>query len=437
MKSIKINQSSILKTLGFESLNKMQKATQVATHKNNNVILLAPTGSGKTLAYLLSILSKLKQKNEVQALIIAPTRELVLQIESVLKQMKLDLKVNSCYGGHPFSIERKNFSVPPSILVGTPGRIKDHIERATFDTSSITQLVFDEFDKSLEFGFTNELKFITKQLDNVQHKILVSATKTIELPDYLDFDNPYTIEFEEKEKASLSIQKIIVPKDEKLEGLIAVLNNLKKGQNAIVFSNHRDACDRISEQLDNRGIIYALFHGGLEQKQREFELTKFRNGSVQVLVATDIAARGIDIPDLDYVIHYQIPYKEDSFIHRNGRTARMKASGTSILILTEEDYVPEYLDEDPSLFDLKENARIGKPDYITLHINKGKKDKISKFDLVGYFLQFDFMKKDDLGLMEVNDFDSFIAIKREKANLTIKASQGKKLKKKSPKISIA
>lgn len=433
MKSIEINQEEILKNLGFTSLNKIQKASQAT---KNNLMLHAPTGSGKTLAYLLSALPGLKNSNTVQVLILAPTRELVLQIESVIKQMKLGIKVNACYGGHPFSTERKNLSVPPAVMVGTPGRVKDHIERETFETKNITQLIFDEFDKSLEFGFTKEMKFITEHLRNVKRKILVSATKAIEVPEYLDFKNPRIIEGEEKDTPTLQLQKVIFPKEEKLTGLISVLHQLRERQNAIVFANHRDACDRISEQLDEQKIDYALFHGGLEQEQREFELTKFRNGSTQVLIATDIAARGIDIPDLDYVIHYQIPYKEDSFVHRNGRTARMKASGTSIIILAEGDYIPEYIKEDPLLFEIKEGTSINKPHYKTLHLNKGRKDKINKIDLVGFFLQFDFMNKEDLGLIEVKDHDSFIAIKSKKARLVANSSDGKRIKKKLARVSV-
>ncbi len=433
----KINQGDILNNLGIESLNKMQESTIVASKNNENLLLLAPTGSGKTIAYLLSFLPKIESKYGVQALILAPTRELVLQIETVLKQMKLPIKVNASYGGHPFSIERKNFSTPPAILVGTPGRIQDHIERKTFDPTAISQLVFDEFDKSLEFGFSSQMEFIVSQLSNVKNQILVSATQNIEIPKYLNLHESHTINFSKESMGSLSLYQIIVPKDEKPEGLLQILSGIQQGENAIVFVNHRDACERIAEHMDYFRMEYSMFHGGLKQEQRELQLTKFRNGSTQVLIATDIAARGIDIPKLDYVIHYQIPPQENSFLHRNGRTARMKASGTSIIIRTTLDNLPSYLPDEPKLLEIKKDQQIVKPEWVTFYIAKGKKDKINKIDLVGFFLQFDFMKKDDLGLIEVKDYSAYVAIKRDKSNALLKASQKKKIKNKTTRIGLA
>lgn len=437
MTIVKINQAEILNNLGIESLNMMQESTINASKKNKNLLLLAPTGSGKTLAYLLSILPKIESKSGVQALILAPTRELVLQIETVLKQMKLTIKVNSSYGGHQFSIERKNFSTPPAILVGTPGRIQDHMERKTFDPTTISQLVFDEFDKSLEFGFSSQMEFIVSQLANIKNQILVSATQNIDIPKYINLHEPQTINFSKESAGSLSLRQIIVPKDEKPEGLLHILSSIQQGENAIVFVNHRDACERISEHLNYHRMEYSMFHGGLKQEQRELQLTKFRNGSTQVLIATDIAARGIDIPKLDYVIHYQIPPQENSFLHRNGRTARMKASGTSILIRTSIDSLPSYLHDEPKLFEIKKPQQIVKPEWVTFYIAKGKKDKVNKIDLVGFFLQFDFMKKDDLGLIEVKDYSAYVAIKREKSNALLKASQNKKIKNKTTRIRLA
>jgi len=432
------NQTTIVNNLGIDALNEMQEATLAAAKKHSKVMLLAPTGSGKTLAYLLSILSKLDEEKEgVQALILAPTRELVLQIESVLKQMKLPVKVNACYGGHLFSIERKNFSVPPSILVGTPGRIKDHIERGTFDPETISHVVFDEFDKALELGFTGQMKYITSQLYQVKDKILVSATNSIEIPYYLDFDDHHVVEADRMDAPAIQIKKVVTPKGEKLEGLLKIIKSLTAGQNAIVFANHRDACDRIAEFLDQHDVIYSRFRGGLEQDERESQLTKFRNGSAQVLISTDIASRGIDIPDLDYVIHFQIPPQENTFVHRNGRTARMKATGTCVLILSETDYLPKYLPYQPEELLLESHSENIKPPFATLHINKGKKHKVNKIDLVGFFLQFDFLSKEDLGLIEVKDFFSYVAVNRDKYEQALEASKNQKIKRKAIKVSLA
>ncbi|MCF8373807.1 MAG: DEAD/DEAH box helicase [Bacteroidales bacterium] len=433
----KINHEEILNNLGFELMNEMQKATLEASANHENLILLAPTGSGKTLAYLLSLLPKINDKPGVQVLILAPTRELVLQIESVLKLMKLPLKVNASYGGHPFSVERKNFSEPPAILAGTPGRIQDHLQRNTFDPNTISQVVFDEFDKSLEFGFSTQMEYIVGQLTNVKSQILVSATQNIEIPGYLKLQKPHTIDFSEEEKGELRLRQIVVPKDEKPEGLLRVLSSMKKGENAIVFVNHREACDRISEYLTICKAAYSIFHGGLKQEQRELELTKFRNGSSSVLISTDIAARGIDIPDLDYVIHYQLPPQENVFLHRNGRTARMKALGTSILIRTTLDPLPSYLKDEPEIFELKEGQPMAQPDWVTFYIGKGKKDKVNKIDLVGFFLQFDFMSKEDLGLIEIKDFSAYVAIRGNKSKALLNAVQNTKIKNKTTRIELA
>lgn len=437
MKILNTTKEKILENLGFQDLNVMQKSTLDASKDNSNVLLLAPTGSGKTVAFILSVLPKITREKGVQVLIIAPTRELVLQIESVLKKMKLSVKVNACYGGHSFQQEKKNFSTPPTILVGTPGRILDHMERKTFDTISVEHLVFDEFDKSLEFGFSNQMEGIMSYLPNANSKILASATKSIEIPEFIYFKDYFTVSSDFKTEGALELKQIFVEKEEKLEGLLSILNQMTAKQNAIVFVNHREACDRISEHLEEHDVVFATFHGGLEQDNRESSLTKFRNGSAQVLIATDIAARGIDIPELDYVIHYQLALQESTFTHRNGRTARMKASGTSILLRTFGDFLPPYLKEEPATFPIDPTKRIEKPEWVTFYIGKGKKDKISKFDLVGFFLQFDFMRKTDLGLIEVKDFFGHVAISRAKSQRIFKVVQNKKIKSKTVKIQYA
>lgn len=431
------SQEEILKNLGFTELNPMQEATIEAAKKHADLLLLAPTGSGKTAAYLLSILPKMTNQNGVQVLILVPTRELAIQIETVIKQMKLSWKVNACYGGHPFSVERKNFIHPPEILVGTPGRIQDHIQRETFDVKGINYIIFDEFDKSLEFGFSNQMEFIRKQLPNVKGQFLVSATQRIEIPAYIGIDHVHELNFSEEEKGTLHLKQMLVSKEEKPEGLLQVINQLEEGGNALVFVNHREACDRIAEYFDIFKMSYSIFHGGLEQDQRELELCKFRNGSSQVLLATDIASRGIDIPELDYVIHYQIPPQETVFTHRNGRTARMKASGTAIIIRTQTDKLPSYLSEEPETIELKELREPSPSPWVTLYVGKGKKDKINKMDLVGFFLQFDFMEKADVGLIEVKDYAAYVAVKRSKYEKLLAASKGKKMKNKQPKIDLA
>lgn len=432
-----IQQKEIIHNLGFEGLNEIQKATVEASEKKPDLMLLAPTGSGKTVAYILGFLDKIKEGRGVQVLILAPTRELVLQIETVLRNMKLPWKVNAAYGGHPFSVEKNNFIQPPEILVGTPGRVQDHLQRETLDASDIQYVVYDEFDKSLEFGFSDQMEFIRRKMLNIKGQTLVSATNDIDIPAYLRFFNYKTLDFTNNEANLLSIKQIIVPKDQKPEGLLQFINSLDKDKNVLVFVNHRDACDRIGDYFRIFKMSYSVFHGGLEQSQRELELTKFRNGSSRVLLATDIASRGIDIPELDYVIHYQISPQETVFTHRNGRTARMKASGTALLVRSESDKLPEYLDEEPETLTFPKDCPVIPAEWVTLFIGKGKKDKMNKMDLVGFFLQFDFMNKEDLGLIEVKDFCAWVAVKKSRSNQLLKASKGLKIKRMQPKIALA
>jgi len=431
-----MNTGTILKHLGFSELNDMQISTMKISENNLDLLLLAPTGSGKTLAFVLSALPYLTPEKGIQLLILAPTRELVLQIESVIKAMKLPVKTNVAYGGHAFSVERNNFTEPPTILVGTPGRVEDHLNRKTFKPGSITHIIFDEFDKSLEFGFTNQMESIMRRLPNVERHTLVSATDAISIPDFLNLPNIKKIDFQNDTKPSLSFQQITVPKDEKVEGLIKVLGRLKGGENALVFVNHRDAVERIGEYLSTMDASFAVFHGGLKQEQRELELVKFKNGSANILIATDIAGRGIDIPDLNFVIHYQMPNSNAIFTHRNGRTARMKAEGTVILIHTNEDPHFDYIEDEIEQIQIKDFKPIENTKWDTLYIGKGKKDKINKMDLVGFFLSLDFMTKADLGLIVVKDFVAYVAINSKLTKQVLNKYSKAKIKNKTVKVQL-
>ncbi|MFD1550594.1 ATP-dependent helicase [Putridiphycobacter roseus] len=431
-----MNTQSILKNLNIETLNAMQLAAVEASKTSQNMLLLSPTGSGKTLAFLLSSLPGIKADEGIQLLILVPTRELVLQIESVMRAMKLNLKISTAYGGHAFKVEQNNLIDPPAILIGTPGRVDDHLKRRTFDPATITKIVFDEFDKSLEFGFTNEMEYILRKLKNLSHKFLVSATAAIQIPSFVALPNLKTIDFQSVEKPNFEFKELTVLADEKLSGLVMILSRMKKGENALVFVNHRDAADRIGVFLNEFNVAYALFHGGLKQEQREFELIKFRNGSANVLVATDIAGRGIDIPDLSTVIHYQLPTTKEVFTHRNGRTARMKGEGTVVMIRTGDENILDYTDENVKSLQLSEIKAIYPPEWTTFYIGKGKKDKINKMDIVGFMMQFDFMKKEDLGLIEVKDYFAYAAVKSQHAKKLAAQCVKAKIKNKTVKVEI-
>src|ERR1700712_201455 len=396
-----------LANLKITALNQMQHAALDAA-KKGDVVLLSPTGSGKTLGFLLPLLSLLDEKvPTVQALILVPSRELALQIEQVFKTIGSGFKVNCCYGGHPVKIERNNLSQPPAVLIGTPGRIAHHLRRHSFSTDTIHTLILDEFDKSLEFGFQEDMEYIIKQLPNLKKRILTSATKMKEIPGFTGINKPVEVDFlENKTNApDLKLKAVISPAADKLDTLFALI--CKIGDKAtLVFCNHREAVDRISDLLWDRGLVHDVFHGGMEQEDRERALLKFRNGSHRLLITTDLASRGLDIPEIEYVVHYQLPHNEEAFTHRNGRTARMHAKGTSYLLLSADEKLA-YLKQQPEIEELPTKNTIPEPTpWLTLYIAAGKKDKINKVDIVGLLLKKGQLNKDDLGLIEVLDHTS-------------------------------
>lgn len=433
--------NNILLNLGIESLNEMQETANEAILNTSNVLLLSPTGSGKTLAFLHPLFQLLEEEvNNVQCLILVPSRELALQIEQVWKKMGTSFKVNTCYGGHSIETEIKNLSNPPAVLIGTPGRIADHLERGTFTTDSIQTLILDEFDKSLQLGFQEQMSYIISRLKNVNKRVLVSATYDIKIPKFTQVINPTTLDFIPKnEEVDLKLTtKLVISKEkDKLNTLFQLLCSINS-EPAIIFCNHRDAAERISETLNSEGVYTTYYHGGMDQDERERALIQFRNGSVRYLITTDLAARGLDIPDINHVIHYHLPFKEEEFIHRNGRTARMLNSGSAYLIIHEDEKKLDYVDYTMDVFSANEKIVLPKaPDFQTLYISGGKKNKLNKIDIVGFFSQKGNLEKGDLGLIEVKDFISFAAVKTTKVKDLLHAIKDQKMKGKKYKIQVA
>jgi superfamily II DNA/RNA helicase len=440
MKKKKYSLENILINLKIDALNDMQQAAIEANNKDEDIILLSATGSGKTLAFLLPILENIDPDNKnTQALIVVPSRELAMQIEQVFKTMGTGNKITAAYGGHKREIEENNLIQPPALIVGTPGRLCDHIRRGNITLDSITTLVLDEFDKSLELGFLEEMKFIIESLKNVQKKILTSATDAVEIPDFIILNDAQRINFltpgEEAER--LAIKSVLSEDKDKSDTLFKLLCYLGN-RSTIVFCNHREAVERTSKLLSEKGIYNEFYHGGMEQQQRDSALSKFRNGTTGVLITTDLASRGLDIANIRYIIHYHLPLTEDAFTHRNGRTARMEASGTAILILNEEEKLPAYINENVEQIMLpEENVLPEKPKWATLYIAAGKKDKVNKVDIVGFLTNKGQLKKEDIGLIEVKDFFSFVAIRKSKMNHTLHLIKNQKIKNKKVKMEVA
>ena len=432
---------TILSNLNIDELNEMQQASIEAAQKHDSLMILSATGSGKTLAFLLSIIHYIDRENKnTQALIIVPSRELALQIEQVFRSMGTGLKVTCCYGGHKREIEENNLIEPPALIIGTPGRLADHIRRGNITVDSIETVVLDEFDKSLEMGFQEEVAFVINALKNLERRILTSATEAVDVPEFIGATALERLDFLPEDaapKASLAVQSIVSEDKDKIETLFQLLCHIGN-RSSIIFCNHRESVERVHQLLTEKGITTTFYHGAMEQREREVALAKFRNGSINFLVTTDLAARGLDITNIRYIIHYHLPATEEVFTHRNGRTARMDASGTAILILNKEEQVPSYISVPVEEIKVPEKGVLPeKTKWVTFFVGAGKKDKVNKVDIVGFLTNKGKLKKEDVGLIEVKDFFSFVAVRRSQASHTLHLVKNEKIKGKKVKIDIA
>ena len=432
---------TVLNNLRIEALNEIQQAALAAFPEHKDLVLLAPTGSGKTLAFMLPVLMQIDStQKDTQALVIVPTRELALQIETVFKSMGTGLKVTTCYGGHKREIEENNLVQPPALIIGTPGRLADHIRRGNITTHSIRYLVLDEFDKSLEAGFVEEIEEIVAALPAVQKKVLTSATEAVEIPAFLQAENALRLDYlpkDEAPKESLTLQTLASPEKDKIDTLFNLLCHIV-ARPTIIFCNHRESVERVSNLLAEKGIINTFYHGAMEQREREVALAKFRNGSSNFLVTTDLASRGLDIAHIRYIIHYHLPATEEVFTHRNGRTARMDASGTAVLILNSEEKLPAFVNTPITELTLTSPLQVPeKPKWTTLFIAAGKKDKVNKVDIVGFFTNKGQLKKEDIGIIEVKDFFAFAAVRKHRVSHFLQLVKDEKLKGKKIKIAVA
>ena len=428
-----MNIQTILENLKIEQLNAMQQAAIDTYREGCDLILLSPTGSGKTLAYLLPLVSSLKSEVEgVQAVILVPSRELALQIEQVFKSMNTGFTIMSCYGGRPAMDEHRTMKgIRPSVIVGTPGRMNDHLEKLNFDATVVNLLVIDEFDKCLEFGFQEEMAAVIGKLPNLRRRFLLSATDTEEIPRFTGLNRTIKLNFLNPDggvSERLRLYKVISPVKDKLETLYRLLCCLGN-QSTLVFCNHRESVERVGNYLHSMKVYCETFHGGMEQDDRERALYKFRNGSCHIFISTDLAARGLDIPDIKNVIHYHLPVAEDGFVHRNGRTARWEANGSAYVILYAEEQLPSYIKEDPEEYILPAiTPKPVQPDFVTLYIGKGKKDKINKIDIVGFLSKKGNLGKEDIGRVDVKDHYAFAAVLRSKYKQVLKLVQNEKIK---------
>ena len=422
----------ILWKLRIENLTAMQLTAIEKWRKGKDLVLLSPTGSGKTLTYIIPLLQTLDSSNCVQAIIIVPSRELAIQIEQVFKTIGSGIPVMSCYGGRPAMDEHRTMkSIKPRIIISTPGRLNDHLDKGNIESTTIQKMVIDEFDKCLELGFQNEMTQIINKLPSLKHRYLLSATDAPIIPDFVSSEDFVKLNFlndEEQIPGRIKLYSVLSPEKDKLDTLFQLLCNL--GENSsLVFVNYRESVERVFKYLKSKGIACEMFHGGMEQKDRERALYKFANGSCNVFVSTDLASRGLDIPDINHIIHYHLPLNDDAYIHRNGRTARWDAQGNAYIILGPEEEIPCFVQQVPYEYKIvKPLQQPSMPKWVTLYIGKGKKDKINKVDIVGFLSKVGGLLKDDIGRIDVKEHYAFVAIKREKLHSTLQVVKGHKIK---------
>ena len=421
----------IIEKLNIEKLTPMQTDAINAFCTGRDVVLLSPTGSGKTLACLLPLVSYGLEKDceGVQALVLVPSRELALQSEQVMKSMGTRWKCMSCYGGRPAMEEHRTMKgLMPSVVFGTPGRLNDHLSKNNIDGSTVRILIIDEFDKCLELGFQEEMESVITQLTDIRQRFLLSATDAELIPKFTGMGNTVKLNYINEPHDNIHLYKVMSPYKDKLQTLYALLSSLGC-QQSLVFCNHRESVDRVGKYLRQMKVSCEVYHGGMIQDDRERALYKFRNGSSLVLVSTDLAARGLDISGVRNIVHYHLPLDEESFVHRNGRTARWEAEGNAFTIIGPEETLPEYIPADIVDFKLLDNKPLVlKPEFVTLYIGKGKKDKLSKADIMGFLCKKGGLNREQIGRIDVKDSCCYVAVSRKMFRQVLMRIQGEKIK---------
>lgn len=423
----------ILDKLKITSLSDMQTDVAEAFGRTSkDILILSPTGSGKTLAYLLPLVQSINVgSDDIQAVAVVPNRELAIQSDNVLRQMGTGIRSAALYGGRPAMEEHRMLrKTMPHIIFATPGRLNDHIDKQNINPFTVKYLVIDEFDKCLEMGFLDEMAKIAMKMKGVRRKVLLSATEESDIPRFINMKNHERIDYITTGKAASRVSVSVVRSSDKdkLNVLYRLLCRLGD-DSSIVFLNYRDSVERTDKFLQEKGFSTSRLHGAMDQKEREDALYRFSNGSANIFVSTDLASRGLDIPDVRNIIHYHLPLNEPSYIHRVGRTARWKSDGSTFVILGPEEHLPDYIDnatdyEEPQ----GELPQPSRPRMATLYIGKGKKDKISKMDVVGFLCKKCGLVGEEIGRIDVKERYTYVAVKDNKIHQVIRMSKNEKIK---------
>jgi len=433
--------NDIISRLGITPSEMQRAAYEAISSDDHDVILLSPTGSGKTLAYLMPLVTLLDATNDdVQAVVVVPGRELAIQSADVLRGMGTQLRGYASYGGRMTMDEHRQLrQMKPHIVFATPGRLNDHLQKGNITTTNIKYVVIDEYDKCLEMGFEEVMADIASQLSNAKRRIVLTATPPTDGTTRFTEVNAVTLNFVEMAGMTsdrVHIYKVLSPSKDKLETLAQLLLGFGD-QSSIVFVNYRESVERVGDYLTGLGFSVSCYHGGLDQQERERRLYKFICGSANILVSTDLASRGLDIPHVENIVHYHLPETNENYIHRIGRTTRWDSTGRSFFIVSsgEEKRMRE-LESNVEDYDMPSTSNMtpAEPRNVTLYIGRGKKDKISKGDIVGFLCKKGGLRSDEIGRIDIKERYAYAAVPRQKAKQVLRNVQGEKIKKQNTKV---
>ena len=444
---------ALVKELGYTKMTPIQAESIPALLEGRDLIGQSKTGSGKTASFTIPILEQIHVEQsafrDVQAMILCPTRELCTQVTREVRKLgrkKIGLQVLELAGGVPVGPQARSLETGVHIVVGTPGRVLDHLERRTLNLSALKFIVLDEADRMLDMGFQAEMDAVMSALPLERQTILFSATFPPGIQEMSERfqHNAVMVKIEQSPEDAASLSTIdqlfyVVNSDqEKAECLLQVFSK-EKPESAIVFCNFKASTFELTQELVSLGVSAACLNGDLEQRDRDLVMAKFRNQSVRVLVATDVAARGIDVSDLDLVVNFELPQKRENYVHRIGRTGRAGKSGKAISLILERDknkvagmanasgaagneVIVDFEKGIPEPVDL--DAKMD-----TLIILEGRKNKMRPGDILGALTgEAGGLKGDDIGKIEIHDFFSYVAVKKKLASTALMRLQNGRIK---------
>lgn len=432
--------------LGYLTMTSVQAESLPAILAGKDVRAQAKTGSGKTVAFGLGLLQCIDLTQfKTQGLVLCPTRELADQVANELRRLArcfANVKILTLCGGIPFGIQRDSLVHPPQIIVATPGRLIDHLQKQTLDLSFIKTLVLDEADRLLEMGFFETVNTIFDQCPKTKQTLLFSATWSTEIAQLSQKmqHSPLAIEINSVEELpNVEQQFFEVDRRQKLNVLQQILS-LHKPQSCVIFCNTKKDCQAIYETLSAKNQSILALHGDMEQKDREQTLIRFANGSCRLLVATDVAARGLDIKALEMVINYELSFDAQVHVHRIGRTARAGEKGLAITLCAPEEATRATILEQQLKAKLNWQALPAPIEIVpleaqmaTICIDGGKKAKMRAGDILGALTGDLGFSSDDIGKITIQAMYSYVAVKRSIAKRALKGLQQGKIKGKTVK----